>query len=260
MSLAFDSVGIRKIAISVALVAIFFVAGCSQSGDETTAPSTVELTGAGMPTPAATPYMAVPHYDPEPGEYRIFLDYIRHGMKVTITADIQGGRSLNADLNCPAIDIEWGDEAGLTVRTDCVIVDEPVIEFERRHRYDYTFEEPGDHEITFRYNHLEPVSVVVHPSENTSSTGVMNAVTASKAPDGSHVHTGGTFFRGRDGIQRLCSLMLDSLPPKCASGILVGNFPEELEKYLTTVKGVSWLDETIFLGGTINDGVLTIEH
>jgi len=180
------AVRIQTMVIGLGLIAvIMLISGCESSETVLVAPVIVEPTLTELPatatvvlptaTVAPTPVpnspasYSVSHADrvyPELAElYAINLSFKQFGMEIVLTANIVGGPSSNRQMHCNGTTILWGNESGLTVKGDCLPYDDHP-NFARSHRFQYTFENPGEAEIVFIYDNLPPASIIVQIDED----------------------------------------------------------------------------------------------
>jgi len=224
-------------------------------------PTPIAIVPTPIPTPEVSPFshIGIPSYSvkSDDGEYRVNLNYFRDGMHVYVTANILGGRSSNPEMHCGRTEIMWGAELVVTESGDCLKYEDGQ-KFRRNYGFDYLFMESGNAEIVFTYNSLVTGSIWVHVDENSSSAGILTPTKALEELDGTHVHVSGMYYKGEDSEAGLCSFVFDSYPPSCFPELTLENFPEQLQEYANTENGITWIEESVTLAGTISDGVLTV--
>ena len=68
------------------------------------------------------------------------------------------------------------------------------------------------------------------------------------------------FLISEDGRVRLCSAQMESYPPQCGGEFLevAGDFSIDDLEGVQTEGSISWVDDTVQLLGTVDDGTLTV--
>lgn len=69
-------------------------------------------------------------------------------IRMVFTAEIKGDE--HADLYCPAVEWDWGDETKSLMQTDCEPYEPGKSEIKRRYVIDHTFDGPGAWKVELR--------------------------------------------------------------------------------------------------------------